>query len=285
LSEPFLQGPLGTPFIELDTVASTNNYALSQLHAGLAQHGSTFFAHEQTAGKGQRGKTWLTGKKANVLMSVVIDPSPLSLLQQFQLSACIAVSAAEIFSEYAGDETRIKWPNDLYWRDRKAGGILIENIIGKNSKSMARRNEEPAEKERVNNASDEMVSQWLWAVAGIGININQGSFPEDLKNPVSLLQVTGKKNDPVPVAKEICARATLNLNDLTTNGFDGIYARYLELLFKRDEKVKFRKDNRVFEATVLTVLPGGGLLVKHAVEEVLAFGSVEWIIDDAPKKM
>ncbi|RYG40769.1 MAG: biotin--[acetyl-CoA-carboxylase] ligase, partial [Chitinophagaceae bacterium] len=122
---------MGTPFLELDTVDSTNNYALTQLHAGLAQHGTTFFAHEQTAGKGQRGKTWLAEKNTAVIMSIVIDPFPLGLARQFQLSACIAVSAAEVFGTYAGEGTRIKWPNDLYWGDRKAGGILIENVIGK----------------------------------------------------------------------------------------------------------------------------------------------------------
>ena len=50
--------------------------------------------------------------------------------QQFQLSACIAVAVCTFFQKYAGEDTRIKWPNDLYWKDRKAGGILIENIVG-----------------------------------------------------------------------------------------------------------------------------------------------------------
>ncbi len=53
---------LDQPFIELLSVDSTNNYALEQLHAGLAQHGTAFFAHEQSGGKGQRGKTWTAAK-------------------------------------------------------------------------------------------------------------------------------------------------------------------------------------------------------------------------------
>ena len=63
-------------------------------------------------------------------MSIVIDPRPLSLTQQFQLSACVAVAVCEFFRQICTEMTRIKWPNDLYWQDRKAGGILIENIIG-----------------------------------------------------------------------------------------------------------------------------------------------------------
>ena len=157
MPEPSVYNPLGSPFIELLSVDSTNNYALTKLHAGLTQHGAAFFAHEQIAGKGQRGKTWISEKDANLILSVVINPHHLlELTQQFLLSACVAVSAAEFFSRYAGDATRIKWPNDLYWSDRKAGGILIENIIG----SQRSDTESP-------------IASWLWAVAGIGININQ----------------------------------------------------------------------------------------------------------------
>ena len=64
------------PFLESSTIDSTNNYALSQLHAGLAQHGSTFFAHEQVTGKGQRGKSWITEKDTALILSIVINPHP-----------------------------------------------------------------------------------------------------------------------------------------------------------------------------------------------------------------
>ena len=77
---------------------------------------------------------------------------------------CLA--AHDFFSHYVFNNAFIKWPNDLYWRDRKAGGILIENIIrGKD---------------------------WQSAVAGIGININQTSFDPDITNAISLKQITGK---------------------------------------------------------------------------------------------
>ena len=130
MSELSLYNSLGVPFIELLSIDSTNNYALTQIHAGLPQHGTAFFAHEQVAGKGQRGKTWIAPKDSSLIVSIVINPQPLQLTQQFQLSACIAISVCEFFGHYVGDATRIKWPNDLYWYDRKAGGILIENIIG-----------------------------------------------------------------------------------------------------------------------------------------------------------
>ena len=117
------------PFIEVQTVDSTNNYAFSRIHAALAQHGMILFAHEQTAGKGQRGKKWLSAPGLDIAMSILLKPAPLAVTEQFRLSACVAVSVHELFKKYAGENVTIKWPNDLYWKDRKAGGILIESVV------------------------------------------------------------------------------------------------------------------------------------------------------------
>jgi BirA family transcriptional regulator, biotin operon repressor / biotin---[acetyl-CoA-carboxylase] ligase len=258
LPEPFLYNLLGVPFIELSSVDSTNNYALTQIHAGLAQHGTVFFAHEQLAGKGQRGKTWTAHKDASLIMSIVICPQPLQLIQQFHLSACIALSVCEFFGSYAGNSTLIKWPNDLYWYDRKAGGILIENVIG--------------------SKKPEYAASWLWAVVGIGININQVSFPEELRNPVSLKQITGKNFDPVTLAKELCSILDRNLKQLITKGFEDIYTSYLSHLYKKGELVKLKKDNRNFEAVIQSVSPIGELVIQHAIEESFRFGEIEWVI-------
>jgi|SRR5688500_15139370 len=250
------------PFIELLSVDSTNNYALTQIHAGLTQHGTAFFAHEQVAGKGQRGKTWAAPRNSSLILSIVIDPSPLQLTQQFHFNACLAVSVCEFFSHYAGNRTCIKWPNDLYWNDRKAGGILIENIIGS----------------RKSEGDDQTSANWLWAVAGIGINICQTSFPAELKNPVSLKQITGKDFDPVKLAKELCFVVDRNFKKLTHTGFEEIYTSYISNLYKKNETVKLKKDNRLFEAVIKSVSPTGQLIVQHAIEEKYSFGEIEWVI-------
>ncbi|MCG2614446.1 biotin--[acetyl-CoA-carboxylase] ligase [Terrimonas sp. NA20] len=245
---------LGTPFIELKSIDSTNNYALQQVHAGMAQHGAAFFAHEQVAGKGQRGKVWSMDKGVNLILSTVINPHPLSLAQQFQLSACVALAAADLFNLYAGEDTRIKWPNDLYWQDRKAGGILIENVIGGNH-------------------------EWKWAVAGIGININQTSFPASVKNPVSLKQITGKNFDPADLARELCNLLDERLRTLRTSGFDTLYDLYLNRLYKKSARVKLKKDNRIFEALIKTVNKDGLLVTEHGIEEEFRTGEIEWVIE------
>jgi len=264
LPQPPFHNPIGSPFVELQSVDSTNNYARQLLRENYltdrqkpASHGMAIFAHEQVAGKGQRGKIWNSEKGANIALSILVKPQSLQLAQQFQLSACVAVALQHFFAKYAGEDTKIKWPNDLYWQDRKAGGILIESII-KNPESGA--------------------GTWDWSIIGIGININQGAFPIYLANPVSLKQITGKNFDPVTLAKEICEELNKKFEELILEGFEKIYKEYLTYLYKINENVKFRKDNRLFEATIKGVTPQGRLLVAHSIEEEFDFGEVEFVI-------
>jgi len=246
------------PFIELQSVDSTNNYARQQIHAGLAQHGMAFFAHEQVAGKGQRGKVWVAEKDANIFLSLVVNPYPLGLAEQFQLSACVAVAVQDFFLKYAGDDTKIKWPNDLYWQDRKAGGILIENIVtGEPQNSTGKK--------------------WT-SIIGIGININQINFDPELKNPVSLKQITGKNFNTVELAKELCAILNKHFTLLIEEGFEEIFTAYLHHLYKRKAKVKLKRGNKVFEVMIEEVSPTGKLITHHGIQQEFDFGEVEWII-------
>lgn len=259
MSHTPLRNRIGEPFIELQTVESSNNYAMAQIHVQLAHHGTVYFAHEQTAGKGQRSKSWTTEKGANIAMSIVIDPRPLLPSQQFQLSATIANAVHEFFSSYAGDETAIKWPNDIYWRDRKAAGILIENVIGKDE-------------------TTGQGGQWIRAVVGIGININQTKFPDDIPNPVSLKQITGKNYDPVSLGRELCGLLESSLSSLYQQGFEVVLNSYNSNLYQKGNKVRMKKDNRVFEAIIEKVTAQGELIINNGIEEHYGFGDVVWEI-------
>jgi BirA family biotin operon repressor/biotin-[acetyl-CoA-carboxylase] ligase len=159
----------GSSIVILKQIDSTNNYAMAKVHAGMAKHGDSYFTTYQTAGKGQRGKHWDTANGVNIALSLVLEVKLLNASQQFQLLVSVALGCYDFFARYAGQETSIKWPNDIYWRDRKAVGVLIENVF--------------------------QGSQWNFAVVGIGVNINQTSFDPSLKNPVSLKQITGKTFD------------------------------------------------------------------------------------------
>lgn len=237
-------------FTILDSVDSTNNYAMQQVHDGLAKQGYAWFASEQTAGKGQRGKSWTGEKGKNIAMSIALEPGLLKITSQFHLSAAIALAVSEFFKIYAGDEVKIKWPNDLFWRDRKAGGILIENKFQGNA--------------------------WKWAVAGIGININQTEFSKDLVNPVSLKQITGKTFNAVDLAKELHSLLMKNLAE--GRNLAEIMQQYNEQLYRINQLVALRKAGAKFDTVLKEVSPQGKLVTVDAIEREFDFGEVEWVL-------
>ena len=249
--------PPQLPLIELQSVDSTNNYARRLIAEGLTKGREAIFAESQSAGKGQRGRKWESQKGQNIILSLILDPFPLKVSEQFHMNGLVAVSCQDFFSKYAGPETKIKWPNDLYWQDRKAGGILIESIIqGKEGGSLAR---------------------WKWAIIGLGININQTEFDETLPNPVSLRQITGKLHDPKKLAIELAEIIFKNFDELKEKGFKDFFKRYNDCLYKKNERARLKKENRVFDAIVRSVSTEGKLVVEHGIEEELEFGEVEWV--------
>lgn len=259
---PSLQQAI-TPFIELQSVDSTNNYAFGRIHAGLAQDGDLIFTHEQWAGKGQQGKAWTTEKGCNILMSLIIKPAPLPISAQPGFNFAVSCGLHEFFARYAGTDTRIKWPNDLYWQDRKAGGVLVESIVG-SPKSGGREQ-----------ASSQLV--WDWAVVGIGININQTVFDPALPNPVSLKQITGRHFDPKELAFELADAVKRSVARLKAGQAEAIHEQYLSCLYKRNEKVRLKKGPRVFEALIRSVSADGRLVATTAIDEYFENGSVEWL--------
>jgi BirA family biotin operon repressor/biotin-[acetyl-CoA-carboxylase] ligase len=216
-----------------------------------ARHGDAFFAFEQTAGKGQFNKQWLSAKGDNIILSVVLDTKELMVRQQFLLNMVAALSVKQLFNKYTTEIFKIKWPNDIYCRDRKAAGILIENII---------RGE-----------------QWQFAVAGFGININQTQFPDSLKNPVSLKQITGKEYDAVELAKELCVLLYKNFDLLSSNNQGVILDEYNNSLYKRKEPAKFKQGSKVFTGVVKEVDIFGRLLIESGIEHAFETGQIEWV--------
>lgn len=226
---------------------------MQQVKNGVAKHGTAYFAHEQTAGKGQRNKHWLSVKDQNIILSIVIETNELLLSQQFTLSIIAALSARDLFNNYATKNFKIKWPNDLYWQDRKTGGILIENIINGDN--------------------------WKFAIVGFGLNINQTVFDPSLKNPFSLKQVTGKEYNVIELSKQLCSILQIRFNQLINGNVNELLNEYNEGLYKKNEMVRFKKDAAIFERRVIKADKMGRLIVENSYEEAFEFGSVEWIIE------
>jgi BirA family biotin operon repressor/biotin-[acetyl-CoA-carboxylase] ligase len=189
---------LGAPLIELSEIDSTNMYAMEQIHAQKALSGSVYQTDFQTNGKGQHGRIWESHRGENLLCTYILELNSLKQgknwipSEQLGFSAAVALGAQAFFMEFAGDETKIKKPNDIYWRDRKAGGILIENMV--------------------------RGTHWTWTVIGIGLNINQTQFSNEAGNPVSLKQITGKYWNVKTMQKKLAESLSASLNLWLTEG-------------------------------------------------------------------
>src|SRR5690606_23377330 len=144
----------------------TNNYAMQLIDADTAQPGLTVTAGEQTHGKGQRGRVWEAATGDNVLMSIVLAPGQV-VDRQFAFLTAVAVAVADtLLDVYEHWDVRIKWPNDIIVNDKKAGGILIENVL--------------------------KGGVWAYSVVGLGLNVLQYEFPPSLPHAISLRMAAGK---------------------------------------------------------------------------------------------
>ncbi len=224
---------------------------MEQLQANLAEHGAVFFADEQTNGRGQMGKKWQSLRGENIIFSVILNTKALLLSKPFPLSAAIALACIDLLKQYISDDLSIKWPNDIYWRDRKAGGILIENIVVGN--------------------------KWPWSIVGIGININQTFFAGLEQKAVSLKQITGKTKDPIQLTKELCGFLSTRLLQLEKLGIDSIMKNYQQFLYKRNEPAKLKKGNMVGIYTIIGVSETGELITNAGIEQRFSHGEVKWI--------
>ncbi len=246
--------PIGKPFIELLSVESTNNYAMGLARAGMAQHGTAVFTHDQLKGKGQRERGWASEKGKNIALSLIVEPKELLISEAFVLSMMAAISVREFVEQYANKQVKIKWPNDIYCCDRKAAGILIENIWQGEERK--------------------------FSIIGIGININQTEFGELKDKAVSLKMINNQEFLPVELAKQLC-KILEERYQLLLQSPSSITKEYKSQLYKINQLIRLKKDNRIFEATVKDVSVNGELVVTHAVEEKFNVGEVEWMVSGA----
>ena len=242
---------IGEPFIEIASTESTNALAMREAVAGSAVPGTAWFAHEQTAGKGQRGRVWQSEPGSSLAMSILLEPPTSDPTKGFPLSVASALSGVDALLEFGLPEPAVKWPNDLYHRGCKLGGILIENVV--------------------------RGARWTHAVVGIGINVNQTGFDDSLPNPVSLLQVTGRRESPVALARTFCRRLEERLAVLAGEGPAPLMEDYNRLLHGRGCRIRFGKGGREFTAIPESVMEDGSLVLSGPFRTAFRHGEVDWL--------
>lgn len=228
-----LQAILEAPIIELDTIDSTNNYAMRLIDADTAQAGMTITAAKQTGGKGQRGNTWLDEYGRNILMSIIVRPE-FTLAEQFLFNIATTSAIVRVLQNICENiRVQVKWPNDIIINDKKAGGVLIENVLRGNS--------------------------WNYSVVGVGLNINQDEGFESLPYATSLMLETGENYD---VKKLIINIRQAILEALYQNTNKQILLdQYNDNLYKKDRMQLFEYEGKEWNARVLDATYDGKLRI------------------------
>jgi len=220
--------------IRLDKVDSTNNFAKEIINSKTINDWTIVIAKEQTNGRGQRGNSWQSNPKENLTFSLIISPN-IKVEKQFYISKIVSLALLNFFNKFS-DNATIKWPNDIYIDNKKIAGILIENFIQAN---------------KINKS-----------VIGIGININQCEFDEDIPNPISLKQLTNKTFDLNTVLLQIIDEIFIMYQSI--NNYKLIDNLYNKNLYRLEKETQFRdKNNKTFKAQIIGTNEEGKLKLMH----------------------
>ena len=185
------------------------------------------WADYQTAGRGQGTNRWESERGKNLTFSILLHPVDLPANRQFLLSMQVSLAICEALSEHIGDLS-IKWPNDIYWRNAKIAGILIENRL-----------------------QGQVIRD---SIVGVGLNVNQRQFHSDAPNPISLWQICEHETDREQLLKDILAALDRLLGQ-------EVREQYLAMLYRRKGFHPYVDKNGAFMAELEDVEDDGHLLL------------------------
>lgn len=236
------------------SVSSTNDVCQHYANKGAAE-GIVVAADFQEQGRGQRGNVWESQEGRNLTFSVLLRPTFLPVAEQFYLSKAISLAVSDWLIAYVPNKpVKIKWPNDIYIGDSKVCGILIENSFS---------------------------SQYLESsVVGVGINLNQVSFPDDLPNPTSLLLETGTRIDPHKALAELVNCIDGRYLQLAEGYRENIDNEYFNAIYRKNQLCRYYSNGEEFYAKIIGIQPTGELVLGTAegAIRIFAFKEVTFII-------
>lgn len=247
--------------IHLNTIDSTNNF-LRNYKAEQDCRITLVTADFQTAGRGQRGNSWESEEGKNIVFSLLIHPSTVRPSQIFSISEIAALSVCQALNEFLPEDKLqaskggfcVKWPNDIYYGDRKIAGILIE--------------------------TDLMGGHIANAIIGIGININQQQFVSDAPNPVSLYQILGHETSRQLVMDSMMKHFTHLYYQLESGEVTSLHTLFMQHLYRSEGFHPYTDEDSSFMARIVNVELSGHLILEdtESLQRRYAFKEVSFVI-------
>lgn len=230
--------------INLKTTASTNAYVKRLLFTSDLPEGAVVVTHEQSAGKGQGTNTWESEPGKNLTFSLLLKPTFLAADKMFLVSKAVSLGMVEFLNSF-GKKFTIKWPNDIYFNDKKIAGILIENQL--------------------------LGNYFGYSIIGIGLNVNQQKFLSDAPNPMSMQQIFKVEFDLDKTLHQLLENIDVWFQRLKTGNFKLINDTYHSMLYRNSGFHKFKTSQTVFEARIKNVKDDGQMMLQKTSGKTLAF--------------
>lgn len=219
-----------------ESLLSTNT-ELSKLLTDSLPEFSVVISDYQSEGRGQVGAYWESERGANLLFSILFYPHFLPVKDFFLLSQFTSLALIDFFTRcIPSADFTIKWPNDIYYQDKKIAGILIENSI--------------------------QGSQISSSIVGVGLNVNQTHFVSDAPNPISLASITGKQYSLSTLFDALQFHLRFRYNQLLSGDLTQIRSDYQRHLYRLGYSSFYEDATGTFEAVLESVANDGQLCLR-----------------------
>ena len=217
------------------------------MHNSDLQNFTVVVAKQQTKGRGQLGRKWVSEPNKNLTFSIFVKFNQLQITKNKYLNFAISLAIYDVLLSKKIVKTTIKWPNDLLSGNKKICGILIENTFsGNNIKN---------------------------SIVGIGLNVNQEIFPEFKPNATSLKLETGSAFNLNTLLNEILIAFQNKINLLKTKQFEALEESYLKVLYKKNIPSMFKNSSdEVFIGIITGISNNGKLQIQLEDDEIKEFG-------------
>ncbi|MCD2260553.1 biotin--[acetyl-CoA-carboxylase] ligase [Psychroserpens luteolus] len=221
--------------IKLNAIDSTNTFLRQLSNAEVLEDYTVVVAESQTNGRGQMGTTWYSQPSKNLIASVFVDVSFLSVEDSFYISMAISLAISNTLKNFQIKQVKVKWPNDILADQKKISGVLIENVI-KNNKLNA-------------------------TIIGFGLNVNQINF-ENLPQAASMQMVSGVFYDLDQVLQAVIKHLKTIIEMLKRQQFENVKALYEAELFRKNKPSTFENvEGEMFPGFIKGVSNTGHLQV------------------------
>ncbi|MAJ32537.1 MAG: biotin--[acetyl-CoA-carboxylase] ligase [Flavobacteriaceae bacterium] len=225
--------------IKCHTTSSTNDDLREYALENHSEETVALLAFHQKNGKGQRGRFWHAEENKSLTFSMLYKSIEIPFAQIFQIHVCVTIALIDFLNEITKQEINfyVKWPNDIMAENKKCAGILIET-----------------------KSSERTVIEMI---IGVGVNLNNTEFPNQLKHAVSLKQISGEQYSIEDSFNSLIERIEKKIGTIPMrDNWNGLFEKYQQSLFKRKQQIKVTYKNKALEVELQGVDESGRLVLK-----------------------